>query len=76
MEKVVIMGEERITISIRKDLYEKIKKEIEDSDEFKSPEEFIEFVLEQVLEEEEEEASYSEEEEEEIKERLRSLGYL
>jgi len=70
------MSEEKVTVQIRKDLYEKIKKEIEDSDEFKTPEEFIEFVIEQVLEEEEEESSYTEEEEEEIKERLRSLGYL
>ena len=64
-----------VTIKISRKLYNKIVEEIKDS-EFKSPEEFVEYVLEQVLEEEEEESTYTKEEEEAIKDRLRSLGYL
>jgi len=67
--------EEFVTIKIPKKLYDKIVNEIKDS-EFKDVEEFVKYVLEQVLEEEESESVYTEEEEEEIKERLRSLGYL
>ncbi len=68
--------EEFVTIKIPKKLYDRILEEIKDTSEFKSVEEFVSYVLEQVLEEEEEETVYSEEEEEAIKERLRSLGYL
>jgi len=68
--------EEKVTVRISKKLYDKIVEEIKDSDEFKSVDEFVEYVIEQVLEEEDEESAYTEEEEEEIKERLRSLGYL
>jgi len=68
--------EEYVSIKIPKKLYEKIMNEIKDSSEFKSAEDFVTYVLEQVLEEEEEESVYSEEEEEAIKDRLRSLGYL
>ena len=71
------MGEdEKVTVKTSKKLYDKIVEEIKDSAEFKNVDEFVEYVLEQVLEEEEEEAAYTEEEEEEIKDRLRSLGYL
>jgi len=66
--------EEYVEVKIPKKLYEKIKKEIEASGEFKSVEEFVVFVLESALEETEE--VYSEEEEEKVKERLRALGYL
>ncbi|MHA1590272.1 MAG: CopG family transcriptional regulator [Candidatus Njordarchaeales archaeon] len=68
------MSDEFVQIKIPKRLYERILKEIKDT-EFKSAEDFIIYVLEQVLEEEEE-SVYSKEEEEAIKERLRSLGYL
>jgi len=68
---------EKITVNISKELYEKAKKFIEESGgEFKSVEEFIEFVLREVLEEGGEESVYTPEEEEEIKRRLRALGYL
>ncbi len=66
--------EEYVEVKIPKKLYEKIKKEIESTGEFKSVEEFVVFVLESALEETEE--VYSEEEEEKVKERLRALGYL
>jgi len=71
------MPEEKVPIYISKTLYERIKKEVEESQgEFKNVEEFIEFVLREVLKEETEEPAYTPEEEEEIKRRLRSLGYL
>ena len=65
-----------VAVKIPKELYEKIEKHVKESGgEFKSVEEFVRFVLEEVLSEEEEEV-YSPEEEEEIKRRLRALGYL
>ncbi len=64
-----------VAVKIPKELYEKIEKHVKESGgEFKSVEEFVRFVLEEVLSEEEE--VYSPEEEEEIKRRLRALGYL
>ena len=54
-----------------------MKKRVEESQgEFKNPQEFIEFVLTEVIKEEEEETPYTPEEEEEIKRRLKALGYL
>jgi len=72
------MPEEYVTIKIPRSLYEEIKKRVEESQgEFKDPQEFIEFVLTEVIkEEEEEETPYTPEEEEEIKRRLKALGYL
>jgi len=68
--------EEAVSIKIPKRLYEKVKEEVEKSQgEFKSVEEYIVFVLEELLREEEEQV-YSKEEEEEIKKRLRALGYI
>jgi hypothetical protein len=70
------MGEDKVPIYISKKLYNEIKKRVEESQNaFKSVEEYIEFVLNEVVKEEEE-LSYSPEEEEEIKRRLKSLGYL
>jgi len=72
------MPEEKVPIYISKTLYERIKREVEESQgEFKNVEEFIEFVLREVLKEEETaETAYTPEAAEEIKTRLRSLGYL
>ncbi len=71
------MSQEKIPVYISKELYEKVKKEVEESGgEFKSVEEYVEFVLQELLKEEEEEQVYSKEEEEEIKRRLKALGYL
>jgi len=67
---------EKVSIEISKDLYEKLKKFVEESEEFKSVEEFVDFVLREVVEEETTETVYTPEEEEEIKRRLRALGYL
>ena len=71
------MGEEKVAIEIPRRLYEQIKKQVEESGgEFKSVEEYVVFVLEEVLREEEAESVFTPEEEEEIKRRLRALGYL
>ena len=68
---------EKVAIEIPKDLYERIEEHLQElGGEFGSVEEFIVFVLEEVLREEEEEEVFTPEEEEEIKKRLRALGYL
>ncbi len=67
---------EKVNVSISRGLYEKAKKYIDREGGFNSVDEFVEFVVSQVLEEESQEAVYTPEEEEKIKERLRSLGYL
>jgi Arc/MetJ-type ribon-helix-helix transcriptional regulator len=66
------------TVTIPLPLYSKIKKRI-DSTEFKDVNEYVTYVLEEVIkqvEEEEDIPEYSEEDEEKVKERLRALGYL
>jgi len=64
-------------VSIPDELYEKIEKNLEDFG-FKTVDEYIAFVLEEVLKNDDsgEEQVFSEEEEEMIKKRLRDLGYL
>ena len=63
------------------ELYRRVEERVRISD-FESVDEYVAFVLEEVLkavseeEGEEEEVSLSEEEEEEVKRRLRALGYL
>ncbi len=71
------MSEDKVAVCISKDLYKKVKKKVEESEgAFNSVEEYVEFVLEELLKEEEEETPFTPEEEEEIKRRLRALGYL
>jgi len=71
------MAEEKIQVSISKELYEKAKKYIEKYGGFNSVDELVEFLLEEVLREEGGEIQpYSKEEEEKVKERLRALGYI
>jgi len=71
------LGEDKVAVYIPKDLYEEIKKRVDESGgEFKNVEEYVEFVLREIAKEEEEEFEYTPEEEEKIKERLRGLGYL
>lgn len=66
-------------IEINDNILEKIRDEIKNS-EFKTIEEYIGFVLEELLKEDEEElvegSSISKEQEENVKDRLRGLGYL
>ena len=70
------LGEDKVPVYISQQLYEKIKARVEaSSGEFKNVEEYVEFVLQEVVKEESEQV-YSPEEEEEIKRRLKSLGYL
>ena len=70
------MSEDKVAVHIPKDLYEEIKKRVDLSGgEFKNVEEYVEFVLREIVKEEEEEFEYTPEEEK-IKERLRGLGYL
>jgi len=68
--------EEKVVVHISKKLYDKARKFIEEQGGFSNVEEFIEFVLNEVLSEEETEYTMSKEDEEKIKERLRSLGYI
>ncbi len=66
------------TVSIPKQLAEKIEGRIEDTG-FNSVSSYVTYVLREVLsslEEEKKEEVFSKEEEEKVKERLRSLGYL
>lgn len=68
---------ERVSIEIRRDLYDKAKKFIEEQGGFSSVEELVEFLLEEVLSSEgTEERGLSKEDEEKVKERLRALGYI
>ena len=73
---MVFTSNEKVEVSISKELYEKASKYIESVGGFDSVEELIEFVLNEVLESEGEGEGYSKEDEEKVKERLRSLGYL
>lgn len=70
------MGEEKVPIYLKKETYEKIKRFIEEQGGFSSVEEFIEFVVNEVLAEETTGTTMSKEEEEKVKERLRALGYI
>ncbi|MGH9877934.1 MAG: CopG family transcriptional regulator [Nitrososphaerales archaeon] len=69
---------DKIQIAIAKDLYEKIRQRVNMSqDEFKSVEEYVHFVLTEVVKDDEQQQSaYTKEEEEDIKNRLKSLGYI
>lgn len=70
------MSEEYGTVKIPKDIIEKIKERIQGT-EFKSVEEYITFVLQEVIKDDEEpDEVFSEEDEKKVKERLRALGYL
>jgi len=72
------MPEDYVTIKIPRRLHEEIKRRVEESQgEFEDAEEYIEFVLTEVVKEDEEpEAAYTPEEEEEIRRRLKQLGYI
>jgi len=69
------MDEDKVQISISKELYDKALKFIKEQGGFNSVEELIEFLLREVLTEEEH-VELSKEDEEKIKERLRALGYI
>ena len=69
-----IAEEEKITINIRRSIYEKAKKYIEETGGFDSVEEFIEFIVEEALEATGE--TLSEEDKRKVEERLKDLGYM
>jgi len=57
------------------ELYGKVEERVKATD-FGSVDEYVGFILEEVVKEEEEEKAFSEEEEKEVKKRLKDLGYL
>jgi len=68
-------GEKR-TVFLPAELYSKVEEKVKATD-FGSVDEYVEFVLEEVVKGEEGERAFSEEEEEEeVKKRLKDLGYL
>jgi len=68
--------QENKAVFLPAELYDRVKKRVEATG-FASVDEYIMFVLSEVLkEEEDEELALSDEQEEEVKKRLRSLGYL
>ncbi len=71
------MNSEMVSIELKlpRKTYEKVLEKAREAG-FNDINEFLEFVLEQLIEEEEETPVFSKEDEEKIKERLRSLGYL
>ncbi len=76
MEVLRRLSKEKVSIQISKELYDKVKKYIEEQGGFSSVEEFVEFVINEVLSEESESFEMSKEDEEKVKERLRALGYI
>jgi len=64
-------------IKIPKDLIAKIEERVKET-EFESVEEYVTFVLEEVVKDDDEEIEevFSEEDEEKVKGRLKALGYL
>ena len=69
--------EEKKPIFLSEQLYREIEERVGATD-FNSVDEYVEFVMEEVVkgEEEEEEVTFSKEEDEEVKKRLKDLGYL
>jgi Arc/MetJ-type ribon-helix-helix transcriptional regulator len=66
---------EKKAVFLPAELYGKVEDRVKAAD-FGSMDEYVEFVLEEVIKEEEEERAFSEEEEKEVKKRLKDLGYL
>ena len=66
----------KVNVKIPKHLIDQIQTQVDQSQgEFKTPEEYIEYVLTEVLKDDEDEKP-TPEEEEAIKNRLRALGYI
>jgi len=70
-----IMEEEKKAVLLPAELYSQVLERVEATD-FGSVDEYITFVLEEVLKEGGKEEAFSKEEEEEVKKRLKALGYL
>lgn len=69
------MKGERKTVSLPAELYSKVEQRISGT-EFGSVDEYVAFVLGEVVKEEEPGVTFSERDEEEVKRRLKALGYL
>jgi len=68
--------QEKRAVLLPAGLYSRIEERVNTTD-FGSVEEYVTFVLEEVIKEEnEEEKAFSKEDEEEVKKRLKALGYL
>ena len=63
------------TVTIPAGLYDRIEERVRTVG-FGSVEEYVTFVMEEVLKEDEQQPAFSKEEEEEVKKRLKALGYL
>ena len=66
------MGDDKVAVMIKKEIYDKVKEKISGTS-ISSVEEYVELLLENEFPEETE---YTVEEEELIRERLRRLGYI
>ena len=69
-----------IKVSLKKPLAKRLRNRLKET-EFKTLSEYVNFILEEVInsleeQEAEEDVEYTEEEEEKVKQRLRDLGYL
>jgi Arc/MetJ-type ribon-helix-helix transcriptional regulator len=70
------MSKESKSISVPADIYDRIEERVK-ATEFGSVDEYVLFILEEVLkDEEEEEQAYSEADEAEVRKRLKALGYM
>jgi Arc/MetJ-type ribon-helix-helix transcriptional regulator len=67
--------EEKKAVFLPTELYKEVEKRVSATD-FGSVDEYVKFVLEDIVEEDGEEKAFSEEEEKEVKKRLKDLGYL
>ena len=70
-------GTERKDVPLPAELYDRIEARVK-ATEFDSVEEYVIFILEEVLREEDEDEgrAFSKEDEEEVKKRLKALGYM
>lgn len=66
-----------MNITLKDDLVEKLTARVEASSDFSTVEEYVNYILEEVIKQTEgEESAFSSEEEKEVKDRLHDLGYL
>ncbi|MFP3228431.1 MAG: CopG family transcriptional regulator [Caldisphaera sp.] len=69
------MSQDKQAVYISKELYNKIKKYLEDQGTFNTVEELIEFMLNELLQQSSSQVM-SKEDEEKVKDRLKRLGYM
>ncbi len=72
---VANMSQEKQTVYVSKDLYEKVKKYIQEQGTFNTVDELVEFMLNELLDQSVNE-TMSKEDEEKVKDRLKRLGYM